>query len=201
MAEAKGKELWEIAKQEKEKQNDERLVCNDKFYLQMNSLQIMDLIAGQVDRHMRNIMVDYDKEKNEIKSIQGIDNDMSFGTVEYWDVQQKKSIKSIEKDEKLVLSFIDKSLYTRILSLSDEMLEYTFYDVLTMYEMAALKDRVHGVQRLLKKIPERVLINPEDLHVDYVRTMKEQENCYTNMLKHFRIQIKESPIKKSLQQS
>ncbi len=193
MAEAKGKELWEIAKQEKEKQNDERLVCNDKFYLQMNSLQIMDLIAGQVDRHMRNIMVDYDEEKNEIKSIQGIDNDMSFGTVEYWDVQQKKSIKSIEKDEKLVLSFIDKSLYTRILSLSDEMLEYTFYDVLTMYEMAALKDRVHGVQRLLKTIPESVLINPEDLHVDYVKTMEGQENCYTNMLKFFRIQTKESP--------
>lgn len=44
----------------------------------LNKLQILDAIAGQLDRHMNNLFIDTDDQGN-VTGITGIDNDMAFG--------------------------------------------------------------------------------------------------------------------------
>lgn len=195
MAEAKGTELLDTLYWKGRKKMNRALICDEMFYLQMNSLQIMDIIAGQTDRHERNIMVDYDAENQTIRKIQGIDNDMSFGKLYYYETKYKNSMKSLEKDGEFALACMDKRLYQRIMSLSDEMLDYAFLDLLSKDELSALKDRVHGVRNLLKKVrnPKSVLVQPEKLHAGHVMKMLNQKNSYTMMIKHFQPRARSIP--------
>src|SRR5688500_6810686 len=46
---------------------------------ELNKLQFLDVLSGQVDLHMGNVHVDMDKNTGKVKGITGIDNDMAFG--------------------------------------------------------------------------------------------------------------------------
>ena len=163
----------------------------------MNSLQVMDIIAGQTDRHEGNLMVDYanDGEFNVVRKIQGIDNDMSFGTVNYYETKYKTSMKPLEIDGEFALGCLDERLYERIMCLSDEMLDYAFLDLLTKDELSALKDRVHGVRDAMKTMrnPEYVLVRPENLYAGHVDRMRKQKNSYGLMIRHFRPRARQNP--------
>lgn len=199
MAEAKGKELLSTYPVDGKKSQQDRLICDAKFMLDMNSLQVLDIIAGQVDRHQGNLMVDYNEETKVIRKIKGIDNDMSFGTTNYFDTKYKASMKSLERDGEFALACMDERLFQRVLILNDAMIDYAFMDLLTKDELSALKARLRGVQQLLRQIrdPEEILVRPENLHVEHAEKMRKQKNCYTNMLLHFRTRAKESPAMKA----
>ena len=46
---------------------------------QIADLNVLDYLCGNLDRHAGNIFYNFDKETGELKGVQGIDNDLSFG--------------------------------------------------------------------------------------------------------------------------
>ncbi len=183
MSEAKGQELRTVSTEYEKQSIDRKFSWKGKILLQLNSLQIMDLIAGQTDRHSGNIMAGKN-EKGEVAQMMGIDNDMSFGKLTYDTISRfKHGPKPIERDGKLTLKFIDRKLYDHIMALTDEVLKYAFADLLSPDEMKALLNRFHGVRKILKKVkPELQCVTPETLSLRQAMTLSEQKNTYTEML-------------------
>ncbi len=172
MAEAKGKNVAAVNEEMRRKQygeREEQIQVDDAVYLQLNSLQIFDVIAGQVDRHKGNILLE--QEGRHIVKARGIDNDMSFGKLTYEDILRhgkvkELPIKSLENEHGPRLSVIDQKVMDSVLALTDEMTEYVFADLLTDAEMKGLLDRLHGVQKLFEKIKKNKgnvkILNLED---------------------------------------
>ena len=79
---AQGKVYEEMKKKEDIKERIEE--AGNKFaptiQKELTSLQVLDYICGQTDRHVNNFFVEYDKDTKMFTHIHGIDNDMSFGT-------------------------------------------------------------------------------------------------------------------------
>ena len=121
------------------------------------NLQLGDYIAGQTDRHRENYFVDYKildmgtgagAVEFYITSIQGIDNDMSFGVLDGQDVLSRVGClpRFLGKLGALSLPFIDRGIADRLQELSDPSIEYIFADLLSSKEMEALKDRFYYLQ-------------------------------------------------------
>lgn len=195
MAEAKGDELHnanlKIYNSMVDANSREHLHFADNTYLQMNSLQILDVIAGQVDRHASNIMAE--QKGGRFIGIKGIDNDMCFGKLTYEFIKKlnrgQHKLKPIE-DEKGVckLRVIDSRLRDRLLTLTDEMVTYVFADLLSKEELQALLNRIHGVQNLLKNIKEKDEVyfrEPNDVSYTMAnKTKSKQINCYTKLMQN-----------------
>ncbi len=155
MAQAKGEELYEV--NEKIKKKTYKYKYNDLVFLQMNTLEILDVIAGQTDRNNSNIYAEFD-EKNKVTNIRAIDNDMSFGKLTYNDIKKTKRrfLNALEdKDGFCKLKVVDKRLYDSLMVLTDEMVDYVFADLLFKDELKALKDRIKCVKKLLKHSNEK----------------------------------------------
>ncbi len=155
MAQAKGEELYEV--NEKIKKKTYKYKYNDLVFLQMNTLEILDVIAGQTDRNNSNIYAEFD-EKNKVTNIRAIDNDMSFGKLTYNDIKKTKRrfLNALEdKDGFCKLKVVDKRLYDSLMVLTDEMVDYVFADLLFKDELKALKDRIKFVKKLLKHSNEK----------------------------------------------
>lgn len=191
MAEAKGKELWEANEQVKNSRKGlrpDRAYFDKRLVFQMNSLQVMDIIAGQVDRHNGNMMLEYDGER--IIKLKGIDNDLCFGKMTYKEILKHQdpedNIKPLEDKDGIKLKFIDKKVYDNVLALNDEIIRYTFADLLTKDEMKGLLDRLHGVQKLFRSIkpntPIKICTEEEFTLDNAVRAQRYQVNCYTSLL-------------------
>lgn len=193
MAEAKGKELWEAGN---EVLRDERMdsadpVTLDKgIYLQLNSLQILDTITGQIDRHNANVMMEYQGKK--IVKIKGIDNDMCFGKLTYKEITNPKErvgeMKPLEENGNSQLLYIDRKVYDSVLALQDEMVTYVFADLLKKKEMTALLDRIHGVQKFFRSIrigesKVRIVDAEKMSSLDATQIKLRQRRCYTNLLR------------------
>ncbi len=184
MSEAKGSDFYDVHAAVKKKQIA-RPTCDAGFLLQMNSLQIMDVIAGQVDRHGRNMMMDLGggQQSRFVKGIKGIDNDLSFGKIPYSVTQSSYSKTVISVDGYCTLAYIDVRLANRIRSLNDAMLDYAFGDLLTKDELSALKERLTGVRELLDTMDPHQFIEPRQLTVKHVQGLLDQKKSYSNMLK------------------
>lgn len=191
MAEARGKELWEADEQVSDSKRGripERFFFDKHIVFQMNSLQIMDVIAGQVDRHNSNMMMEYDGER--IIKVKGIDNDLCFGKMTYKEILKHQdpedNIKPLEDKDGIKLKYIDKKVYESVLALNDEMIRYTFADLLTKAEMEGLLDRLHGVQKLFRSIQPngkvKICTEEEFTAHDAFRAQNYQPNCYTGLL-------------------
>ncbi len=55
-----------------------RLADNPMLHRDLNKLQVMDALCGQLDRHLGNMCIELDDEGN-YRQLKGIDNDASFG--------------------------------------------------------------------------------------------------------------------------
>ncbi len=185
MAEARGKELWEA-----NRNVDAKDASYDKgLYLQMNSLQIMDIIAGQTDRHNANMLLE--SEGDHFKKLKGIDNDLCFGKITYKEIVTNKTgsddVKSLEDENGIKIKFIDKKVYDRVLALNDEIIRYTLADLLTDGEMKALLDRLHGVQKLFRRIKPadnvKICTQEEFSDRDAFTAKYYQNGCYTSLMK------------------
>lgn len=95
MAEAKGKSFFDV-NQELNNINYQNTLAvlnnkepvkkldydyDKKVLLQLNSMQVLDILAAQVDRHLGNIIVE--RSGDRIVKACGIDNDLCFGTLTY----------------------------------------------------------------------------------------------------------------------
>ena len=157
MEEARGTEMATIL----DTQVARRGKYSVKAAKQAISLQILDIICGQTDRHIGNYTAEYSIHDTDqggaftIDSITGIDNDMAFGLMTYDRIKSSETIgalKSIEdKDGNFVLPAMDYSMAQHVLALEPGMLRYIVGDVLNAKEMAALADRLGGVQAAIRR--------------------------------------------------
>ncbi len=202
MAQAKGDQLFKASTKvyNKPQENDVPSQFDSSVFLQMNTLQILDVIAGQTDRNSSNIFVEGTVAKvdnrRHYQKIQAIDNDMCFGKLTYNDIKKRNSpsflLNTIEdKNGFCKLKVVDKRLYDSLVVLTDEMVDYVFADLLTKDELKALKDRIKGVKKLLKHSKDKSkqslfkVIDSNDKFSDDVRNAKDRQantNCYWTKL-------------------
>ena len=130
------------------------------------SLQVFDIICGQVDRHRNNYLVTTKETKRPGKTplvtmedVKAIDNDLSHGMLTYEEIKENQlyqQIRSIEdKDGNMRIPAMSDTLATAIENLTPGMVDYLLIDLLTRSELAALKARIKGVQNAIKRQRER----------------------------------------------
>ncbi len=113
---------------------------------QLSRLQLIDLLAFQVDRNTKNYYIQTDKSGN-VMGIVGIDNDFSLGT--NTDVEGKnQELPGISR-------YVDEELANAILNVDVEMLKALMYDLLSESEINALVERLHKLQAFLKPLKDK----------------------------------------------
>ena len=159
MDEAKGISIALFMEDIQKKEPDAKIQYSGNAIKQLTSLQILDIICGQIDRHHANYLADIVKiadKSYEVKKIVGIDNDLAFGRLKYKAIKGTgkagfNRIKNIEGDDGLLLPAVDKVLAQKIIDINPEILDFQMCDLLSKDERKALIDRLKGVQSALKK--------------------------------------------------
>jgi len=108
------------------------------FMKQIADLQVLDLLCLNVDRHVGNILYQVD-ERGQLKGLQGIDNDSSFGT-------RKLNDKDITK-----LKVVSESMRNKLESISPEMLRFSLRGKgLSELEMDRACERLTSLKKAIK---------------------------------------------------
>ncbi|MCR5746495.1 MAG: hypothetical protein K6G03_02200 [Lachnospiraceae bacterium] len=120
----------------------------DSVIPQLYSMQVFDLICGQIDRHARNF---HGIPKNgKIVQIRGLDNDMSFGDLNFADVVNGRNRIRPLNDQALL--GMPKALATNIMAMTPEYLYNTLGDILDETEIKCLWNRFEGVKEKIRNI-------------------------------------------------
>ncbi len=104
----------------------------------LNRMQVLDMVCGQVDRHGGNFFYQVSERpvngKYQITGIQGIDNDMSFGNMNLgvW----KKQLPSISQ-----LTLIDDEMLTSLNEFTPDKIKFTLGEMLNEDEINAVISR------------------------------------------------------------
>ena len=138
------------------------------FQRDLCSLQVLDVICGQMDRHSNNFFVTA-RENGELTGLQGIDNDAAFGRRETVTSSEDgerhdRAVYDIDSGE-LVLPYMDRELAARIQQLEPDMLRFALKDLLKDEEIeAAVKRLGHtkaAVDKTEREQPERLLADDQ----------------------------------------
>ena len=172
MAKANGKAIEDLIK---DLQNINKQNITIKFSKNAQRkfviLQLGDYIAGQIDRNIKNYFVDYETTEEDesaevkIKSIQGIDNDMSFGNLKGENLLNPNIDPSIHlrsfmhirtsedgnQNQVLLLPYIDADFANALQNLNAHIIKYTFADLLDDEEMTSLLDRVQSINQAINE--------------------------------------------------
>ncbi|MCR5098725.1 MAG: hypothetical protein K6B14_07250 [Lachnospiraceae bacterium] len=132
------------------------LKMSPKAVKQLMNMELFDIICGQVDRNSNNYNVFYefsqDKKTVTVTSLKGIDNDMSFGTLEYGTYPGK--LYGLTSWSRCSMPFMDEAAYNMIVGLKQtdiEQLCLEQMDIRSPQEILALKLRIVGLQQELIK--------------------------------------------------
>ncbi|MCR4749057.1 MAG: hypothetical protein K5877_04535 [Lachnospiraceae bacterium] len=134
-----------------------------KLLLNLTSIQIFDLICGQVDRSIDSYRVRIPEIDTSVRGvtdaelevgITGVNNEYSFGELTYKDIQETKdkghgSLQNIMVDGQWTIPAIDSALAERIMQLEPEMLDHKMLDLLTIEERKCLIDRFSAVKKMI----------------------------------------------------
>ena len=174
MDEAKGEEFAAFCKEFMKMAPNNTIRYSPEALKQITSLQILDIICGQIDRHDANYIGDFEKQEDGnviLKGIKGIDNDLCCGKIKYNDIVSRGSmgynrIKNIENGGRLTIFAVDVSLMQKICAIKPEVLDYQMCDLLSKEERVALIDRLMGVKKALLRqynaeVAKNVLNTPE----------------------------------------
>ena len=153
MDEAKGKEIYNIFDEAKEKGS--KFKYSPEAFRQLINLQVLDLICGQVDRHQGNYLCTRD-ENYVVKSISGIDNDMAFGSLSYKDIKERgrlklNRIRNVELNGEMSLPAMDRAFANRLLAIKPEMIHFALADLIEKKDRDALIGRLQGVQNVIRR--------------------------------------------------
>lgn len=127
---------------------------------ELSSLQVLDYICGQTDRHANNFFLEKDEKTNQYAHVHGIDNDMSFGTgVDFGalvkktgDHQRKSSLRMVvDAEGNLTIPHMDKQLAQNIINLSKEEVEFALEDLIEPEAIKAAVQRLEIVQKAIHK--------------------------------------------------
>lgn len=125
---------------------------------ELSSLQVLDYICGQGDRHARNFFLEYDEEKKQYTHVHGIDNDMSFGTgVDFGARVKKEGLGEgkmrvvVDAEGNLVIPHMDKQLAQNIKNLTEEEFRFALEDLIEPAFLDAAVARLKKVQSAIHK--------------------------------------------------
>lgn len=140
---------------------DKAVKVNNLVQRDLLNLQVLDVLCGQSDRHMGNIMIQFDRKspitkENPLKGdetvtgIMGFDNDAAFGT--NTDVVSRNAMG--RKDRRvydpatgeMTLPYMDKKLAERILELKPEVVRFALKGLITDAEIEAALKRLQLMQ-------------------------------------------------------
>jgi hypothetical protein len=148
---------------------------------------MIDLIAGQVDRHPGNYFVQRDPS-GKVIGITGIDLDMSFVPnpqtgasvgfdVEHGSIDQREKWKGKAFDHFPGFSrFVDKELATAILAMSPTDLRSILIDLLTTEQIDAAIERLGKLQVLLAELRDQGKLLEPNQWTAHVRAQIITEN-------------------------
>lgn len=122
----------------------------------LTSLQVLDALCGQQDRHMGNYFVQLD-DQGRATGVQGIDNDFAFGRTELDQAHlgnrrsNFQKLRDVVQNGKWILPHMDKQLAVNILALNDSTVKYVLADLITQEEIDWFLRRLHDMQAALRK--------------------------------------------------
>ncbi|WP_028234513.1 DUF5320 domain-containing protein [Pseudobutyrivibrio sp. MD2005] len=145
-------------------------------------LQVLDLICGQVDRHINNYSVDAELDHKRcqmiVKSVKGFDNDMSFGAKTLSAMNKSPHVKSLVSDGKISVPYLSRSFYENIMAYTPEMAESEQLDIRSKEEIKALQSRLKDIQAQLKKLVDDNKIQLLDNDAQWLAAAR---NYYANI--------------------
>ncbi len=161
------------------------LKLEPKALKQYFTLQVFDLICGQVDRNSSNIQAFYTTGEDgtiTITSLKGIDNDMAFGRLPYKEADRAGFLQGLGKPGAIKIPFLPKDFYQAIMHYSAEEAAADQMDLRTAEERKALGDRLTGVQKELFKLVragEIKLVNSDEEWAGKLDTILQMEGDKT----------------------
>lgn len=129
---------------------------NASFLKDMCSMEALDFLCGQNDRHGRNMFMQLSEPdangKRTIVGLQGIDNDLSFGEKEY--------LSSFHQGDVKDMTFISQEMAQNIAKLDRDTLEFALGDIIPQKQIDVMAKRVQIFQDHMKE--KMVLVEPEE---------------------------------------
>ena len=130
---------------------------------QLSTLQIFDTICGQIDRNGSNYLVEgheetiYGARTFMITSIQGIDNDISFGKLSFSDINKKglNRLIPVVKNGLIIMPHMSSSFAHAITNMNDNTVKYLLADLVSEKDIDAFLGRLHAVQNAIIKTAEK----------------------------------------------
>ncbi|MBQ7840693.1 MAG: hypothetical protein IJ390_09470 [Lachnospiraceae bacterium] len=125
---------------------------------ELSSLQVLDYICGQADRHGENYFLEFDENSGQYTHIKGIDNDMSFSTgvdlEEEWikrgqTVGRMKVV--VDSNDNLIIPHMDSKLADNIVGVSDSDFVFAIKDLIEPRMVAFALKRFQKVKRAVVK--------------------------------------------------
>lgn len=130
---------------------------------ELSSLQVLDYLCGQGDRHRRNYFVTQDGNGS-YEHLQGIDNDMSFST----GVDNEKQLKKmgstygqmnwrmvVDSNDNITIPHMDQQLADNILKLKEDELRFVLKDLLEDVFIDQTIARLRKLQNGIRKEQEK----------------------------------------------
>lgn len=123
------------------------------------SLQVLDYICGQTDRHANNFFLEKDSSGS-YAHVHGIDNDMSFGTgvdlgklvAKTGDHERKRSMRMVvDAEGNLAIPHMDRQLAMNIKSLTPDELRFALDDIIEPVFIEAAIARLKIVQDAIQR--------------------------------------------------
>jgi len=124
MANAKGSEFYHLKPDDPIKTYGNEVYDSPKVFNQLADLQVLDYICGNLDRHEGNFFMEFDTsdpEHPKLSKITGIDNDMSFGTLDpEADKMLRIGNKFVRMDD---MACISRKTFDTLMGIDDAMLK------------------------------------------------------------------------------
>ena len=183
MEDTRGKNSDELYKEGK------TLNYTPKAVSELFSLQIFDIICGQIDRHQGNFhLIGRTKGDNmTVTGVRALDNELAFGEVRYAAIKDY-GLNSMRAPSEINLKGMPLSFLNRVMLLDRNTLNYLLCDIVNKDEMDCMWDRVKGLKEDIKKLPGLVFDNktgkyhysdPED-NDDELRQAKQLKEIWKN---------------------
>ena len=128
--------------------------------LDFNTIELFDIICGQVDRKPNNLMVERNPNSFKISRPICINNDYSFGKLKYKDVAYNTIGRSNPFEVKgglCRLQFLDKDVVEKLKGImeNEETIRYELIDLLDKDEIECLLDRIRGVLKTIERTKKK----------------------------------------------
>jgi hypothetical protein len=146
---------------------------NNAFMQGMSKLQLLDVLALQIDRHQGNYKVITD-ETGAVKGVKGFDHDMSFGRRDGWVKGSTKEIPGLAK-------YVDRQLAQAIVDLDPGVLKMVMSTLLEPDVVDALLARLAKLKTFLQENMDKWL-NPTDWETAMANPDFKDDKSYFNKI-------------------